>query len=267
MKILDAWLPLPLAGVYFGCFLLVMVALAFGYAAGRRFTRRHETLQDASLGSAVAATLGLLAFMLAFTFNMTADRFSQRKALLMEDVNAIGTTYLRADFLSEEGRGEARTLLREYAALRSFSPNKFGEEEFAQANRRTEEIQKMLWALVDRHLQQNFDPTRLRAFYEPLNQMIDLHALRIQVGMVHKIPTAIWVALYAITAFAMFGMGMQLGVSGSASPLAAVALALSFSLVIVLIADLDRSYEGWLLVDQGPMKALAESLKRGAEIP
>jgi hypothetical protein len=45
----------------------------------------------------VAATLALL----AFTFGMAASRFDVRRGLVIDEANAIGTTYLRAGLLPE----------------------------------------------------------------------------------------------------------------------------------------------------------------------
>ena len=66
----------------------------------------------------VGTTIGLLAFLLAFTFGMAASRYDTRKQLVLQEADAIGTTYLRADFLQEPQRSNIRNLLREYAALR-----------------------------------------------------------------------------------------------------------------------------------------------------
>ena len=65
----------------------------------------------------VAATLGLLAFILAFTFGLAASRFDSRMQVLLDEANAIGTTYLRAGMLPEQGK-QIRALLREYADAR-----------------------------------------------------------------------------------------------------------------------------------------------------
>src|SRR5689334_8322260 len=60
----------------------------------------HEP--EAPLGALVGAMLGLLAFILAFTFGMTGSRFDARKQLVLDEANAIGTTYLRAGLLPEK---------------------------------------------------------------------------------------------------------------------------------------------------------------------
>jgi hypothetical protein len=78
-----------------------------------------EPLQhEASLGTIVGGTLTLLAFVLAFTFGLPAARYDTRRELLQQEVNAIGTTYLRTGFVPEPQRGELPALLREYVDAR-----------------------------------------------------------------------------------------------------------------------------------------------------
>jgi len=66
----------------------------------------------------VAAELGLLAFLLAFTFGIGASRFEMRRQILIDEANAIGTTYLRAAMLPTPQREDARRLLKEYVDVR-----------------------------------------------------------------------------------------------------------------------------------------------------
>jgi hypothetical protein len=65
----------------------------------------------------VGAALGLLAFILAFTFGLAAARFDNRRQVLLDEANAIGTTYLRAGVLPERSE-QIRTLLRDYVSTR-----------------------------------------------------------------------------------------------------------------------------------------------------
>ena len=65
----------------------------------------------------VGAMLGLLAFILAFTFGLVAARFDTRRQVLLDEANAIGTTYLRAGMLPEQGE-KIRALLRDYVSVR-----------------------------------------------------------------------------------------------------------------------------------------------------
>ena len=78
----------------------------------------------------VAATLALLAFILAFTFGLAGSWFDVRRRLVIDEANAIGTTYLRAGMLPEPHRSDVRDLLREYVDVRleAIKPGKLGAE-------------------------------------------------------------------------------------------------------------------------------------------
>src|ERR1051326_4966736 len=90
---------LPLWGLFIVILLVVLLAVEFGYRLGKYRRSHHETEKEAPLGTMVGATLGLLAFVLAFTFGLAAQRFDMRRQVLLDEANAIGTTYLRAGTL------------------------------------------------------------------------------------------------------------------------------------------------------------------------
>src|SRR6185369_10400265 len=88
---------LPLWGVFFVTLLLVFISEESGFRFGRKRILGEGEPKDPSLGSMVGATLGLLAFMLAFTFGMASARYDTRRQLIRDEANAIQTAYLRAD--------------------------------------------------------------------------------------------------------------------------------------------------------------------------
>ena len=66
----------------------------------------------------MGSTLGLLAFMLAFTFGMSGTRFDARKQLVLDEASAVLRAYQRAQLLPEPQRSECSRLLQEYVELR-----------------------------------------------------------------------------------------------------------------------------------------------------
>ncbi|MCQ3830013.1 hypothetical protein HXX02_11195 [Microbulbifer elongatus] len=250
---------IPLPAIYFFTVFWVIVTLWFGLVLGRRYMRRQGSEKEPSIGSAVTATLGLLAFLLAFTFNMTADRYNKRKALLLDEVNAIHTAYLHADFLKPPAARQARALLLEYATLRYFEPT--SDAVTHEAIARSVAIQEGLWGLVDGHIAEGYQGAYLRQYVDPVSDIINSHTARVVVGMEYRIPGPIWLALYFITGLAMLAIGFQFGVSRSGSVQLAVTLGLTFGTVILLIADLDRALEGVIIVDQTPMAELRDTLR------
>ncbi|UCG34340.1 MAG: hypothetical protein JSU68_06815, partial [Phycisphaerales bacterium] len=216
--------------------------------------------EEGAVGSVVGATLGLLAFMLAFTFGMAASRRESRRELLLEEVNAIGTTFLRTDLISEPHRTEARRLLRKYVDLRL---DVYGHpEKLPETLKESEKLQEQLWqhaaALADADLK---NPDIVSLFVDSLNETIDLQTKRVVVGR-YRIPTIIWSVFCLLTILSMAAVGYHFGQSGKGNFLVHLVLALSFSVVVFLIADLDRAAEGWLKVSNQPMMELRQQLER-----
>ena len=121
---------------------IMLLSAEVGYRLARyRQLREKET--ESPVGTMVGATLGLLAFMLAFTFGLASSRYEARRQVLLSESNAIGTCYLRAGLLAEPMRTEARNLLREYVDVRleAVQPGKL-----VQAIKKSEELHNRLWA-------------------------------------------------------------------------------------------------------------------------
>jgi hypothetical protein len=249
---------LPLLWIFVLTIVLILLSLAAGMRLGAWQSKRSQVERDAPVGSTVGAMLGLLAFMLAFTFGMTASRFEARKLLLIEEVNAIGTAYLRAGLLPEPHGGEIRKLLREYAGVRVavFQEPKRLREGLSKS----EELHDRLWDQASAIARADLDSRIGALFIESLNKVIDLHTTRVTVGFLHRIPSSIWIALYLVAILSMAALGYQFGLSGGSGLQICLVLALAFSVVIVLIEDLDRPGEGSLRVSQKPMIELQQKL-------
>lgn len=251
---LDA---LPLWALFVGILLVVLFSVEFGYRLGKYRRSRREEEKEAPLGTMVGATLGLLAFILAFTFGLAANRFDNRRQVLLDEANAIGTTYLRAGMLPESGE-QIRGLLREYVSVRL---NAVRSQNLAEGIRRSEDIQQKVWTEAETVGNKNPNSIVVGLFIQSLNEMIDLHAKRVQAGVRSRIPGAIWLGLFAVACLSFATMGYHAGLSGTRRSLAILAVAVTFSVVIELIADLDRPLEGVLRVSQQALLDVQQSMK------
>ncbi len=247
---------LPLWGLFVAILAVVLLSVEFGYRLGKYRRSRREEEKEAPLGTMVGATLGLLAFVLAFTFGLAAARFDARRQVSLDEANAIGTTYLRAGMLPERGE-EVRRLLRDYVSTRleAVQPGKL-----AEGIRRSENIQQQVWTEAETVGQKNPNSIVVGLFVQSLNQMIDLHASRMQAGLRSRIPGAIRLGLFAVAALSLATMGYHAGLSGTRRSLAIVAVAVTFSVVIELVADLDRLQEGVLRVSQQALLDVQRSM-------
>jgi hypothetical protein len=251
---LDA---LPLWGFFAAVLLLVLLSVEAGYRLGQYRRRRSEQELEAPVGGMVAATLGLLAFMLAFTFGSAAERFDVRKQVLLDEANAIGTAYLRAEMLPDR-RQEVRALLREYVETRLQAVQ---SGKIAEGIRRSEQLQGQLWAHTVVLGEKNPASIVVGLFVQSLNEVIDIHSKRVTVAVRNRIPGTIWLALLSVAVIALAAMGYHVGLAGTSRSLAQVAVALTFSVVIALIADLDRPQEGTLTVSQQALLDLRQSMQ------
>ena len=251
---------LPLWGLFLTVVVLVLAAIEGGYRLGSYRSRQSGREKEAPVGAMVGAMLGLLAFMLAFTFGMAASRFDNRKQLVLDEANAIGTTYLRTAILPER-RDEIRSLLRSYVDVRLEAVR---SGRLAEQILRSEDIQGQLWSAATAVGLQHPDSIVVGLFVESLNEVIDLHAKRVAAGLRNRIPGAIWVALLTIATLSLAAMGYHAGLVGTIRSLAIIVVAVTFSSVIALIADLDRPQEGTLTVSQQALIDVQQSMNPGA---
>lgn len=242
-------------------FFVFTVEAGFWYGRWRR--GRTDPEQKEQAGTILAALLALLGFLLAISFGIAADRFSQRKALVLQEANAIGTTFLRTDFLPEPQRTQAKKLLARYVHIR-LQPFERGRRaqgaELRQAIKQSEQIQRQLWHLSDEVANTHPRSVPVGLFVDSLNSVIDLHEERVTVGVYFRIPPSLIWTLYMVALLSMLVMGIHFGLSGTRNLLASVALVVAFSAVLLLIVDLDQVHQHLFSVPQSPMKDLDNSI-------
>ena len=80
---------------------------------------RHlkEDLRE-PFGVLQAALLGVVGLILAFGLALAVGRYEARRAAVVDEANAIGTTYLRAQTLAEPVRSRSLALLTDYTDTR-----------------------------------------------------------------------------------------------------------------------------------------------------
>lgn len=249
----SAFHTMPLWLLFAATLAITFLAVEIGFRAGLYRARRSEDERHAAIDAMVGSTLGLLAFVLAFTFGMAASRYEERGDLMRDDVIAIRTADMRAQQLPEPHRAEIRALLRQYVDIRVEGTLVPGA--FPRALVRSDELHDRLWsraAALDR------EP----AFAQALIEMMHLHTKRVTAVVQNAIPGTIWLALYCVTIIAMAITGYRTGVAGRRSVVATLTVALAFSVVIVIVADLDRPRDGLLQISQQGMLDLQARLHR-----
>ncbi len=108
-------------------FPLLVLALAFvtlwlsaKLGATLRKRRHPEEVEREDFDVVVAGTMTLLALIIGFSFSMASSRFDQRKNLEESEADAIGTEYVRADFLPAGQCGKSTQLAEELSRSAHF---------------------------------------------------------------------------------------------------------------------------------------------------
>ncbi|MCE5186022.1 MAG: hypothetical protein LLF76_07855 [Planctomycetaceae bacterium] len=252
---------IPLWGVFLFAGALILLSFVLGTWLAIRGGKRQEKPQG-SLGTVCGALLGLLAFMLAFTFGISAQRFQTARLFLLDEVNAIETTYLRAGLLAQPHPAEIRRLIREYVDMRVelMSGSAAWTERLPQVLARSEALQGQLWDHASALAQADRYSPIDALFISSLNEMIDLQTSRVTV-FAYRIPRIVWECLFLIMLLSVFLTGYQAGLSMKGGFKVGLVLALTFAAVILLIADLDRGWGGRLRVGQQPILDLQSRIQ------
>ena len=120
-------------------------------------------------------------------------RYDSRRAAVVADANAIGTTYLRAQTLREPIRTQSLDLLERYtdtsiALSHSIPGSAAAKAEIAEGAR----LQRSLWRLAGEALAGSPRDSAPRLYVETLNELIDLQTVRVS-ALNNRVPTAVLV--------------------------------------------------------------------------
>lgn len=230
-------IPSPFVGVII--IIILSIIIEIGYRVGKAIRGEPGLARHPVEASVTTAILGLMAFMLGFSFASASSRYAKRNELSLSDANTAGTLYLRTDFLPADNIEPARALIREYVKIRLNAGREKDIALIKKVLKRSTEIQNELWKIgVGAH--QQSPNVSLNLFITALNDLIDVDTERQMVTFVNRFPPALWATLAFLCVLATTMLGLSAGLHGRRSRLASTALIISFSVVIVLIVDLDR---------------------------
>jgi hypothetical protein len=241
--------------------LLAMVAAAVaGYFVRKWRLRRRGPLdpeKENHEGFVLSAVLGLLALLLGFTFALAVDRFETRRALVLEEANAIGTAYLRTQLLEEPHRARISRLLVEYTDNRIVVA-RAPPAEARTLVARNDRLVTELWAGTIAAFPTIRGIDFSSAYLDSMNLVIDLDESR-KASRQAKVPHEVYLVLFIYIVVAAGVMGFTL--DGPLERGAATFLFLLLTLSLMLIIDIDRPTGGGIDESQRPMEDLQASLR------
>ena len=127
-------------------FVTMLLAVEAGLRLGRHYRTRHGGEKAEGLGSLEGGVLGLMGLLLAFYFSGAASRFDDRRALIVEEANDIGTAWLRLDLLPDSAQPAIRESFRSYVDARIEAYRAVPDYDAAMTKlARAGELQGIIW--------------------------------------------------------------------------------------------------------------------------
>ncbi len=240
---------IPIWALFIGTIVLFIIAAEGGFRIGKYNISHREQTRKSQMNTIMGASLGLLAFFLAMTFNMAGSRFDVRKKLVVDEANAIETTYLRAKLLPEPFRTEFQDLLRKYVNVRA-KIQTVKMDTVRQIIVKSEELHNLLWLKTIDLIEKKPTPVVTVIFIKSLNEVFDLHGKRMAAGLFNRISPSIFLTLYFVAFMSMGMMGYQAGLTGIRNLISGFALMLAFAAVLMLVTDLERPHQKIFEVSQ-----------------
>ena len=234
-----------------------LIASEIGFRVGATFKRDDDALGK-QLDVIRSATLALVAFLVAFAFSGAGGRFVERLDIIVQEANALGTAWLRADLLPEPQRGELRATLKEYTADRVTLLQSHDWDEIHRLLDKVGGQQQAMWnaALAGTH----GDAPLMNLVLPPLNDMFDLHTTHLAQANRH-LPRPILVVLLATAALSLVLVGVGNGRSGRRFPVLDAIYAAVLAVALWMTIDLDRPRQGLIQVSSQPLVDALAAMK------
>jgi hypothetical protein len=249
---LPSW---ALALTIFG---IIAAACVAGLAIGSRLRSGSETLRE-PIGTLQATLLGVVGLILAFGLTLAVGRYEDRRAATVSEANAIGTTYLRAQTISEPARTQSLDLLRRYTDLALQLTHEVPSSTKMDRTAAAESaLQRRLWHFAGVSLNAAPVASAPRLYVDSLNSTFDLQNARLS-SLNNRVPDAVlWLELIgAAAALALLALHISLFGRGLAPLLVAAGL---ITALLLITFDLDRPTRGLIKVPDTAMVALRASM-------
>lgn len=242
-----------------GTLVTLLLAGEIGWRIGDRGVQKNEALRTL-IGGVAAATIGFLGLLLGFTLSVAMTRYDARRAVIVDEANAIGTLWLRAGMLHQPLDAELRGVLREYTQARLDLGRMDADlEKLREARVRSARLQQAMWSLVERAAGSEPSPAVVSVLVSAANEVIDLDELRMS-SLENYVPALIMLVLIGVAAVALAFLGWSFAAAQQRSVVSMVMLSVLVTVVLGVIHDINRPQRGLFRVSDNSLVRLQQSI-------
>lgn len=234
----------------FTLFVGMLILLNVGRRIGDRHLASDSKGARTGTGTIEAAVFALLGLLIAFTFSGAVSRFDDRRHLIVEEANAIGTAYLRLDLLPAGAQPALREEFRRYVEYRLEVFRKLRDPEAARAElTKATKAQEKIWSHAVEALQAPGASSAAPVLLLPaLNQMIDITTTRTMALQLHP-PLIIFGMLFMVALASALLAGYAMAGGKDRKWLHVIAFALVIGITVYVILDIEFPRLGLIRVD------------------
>jgi hypothetical protein len=237
-------------------FILVMMSYWIGHFWRMKIIKRDPEHAKTDIKPINGLLIGLLGLLLAFSFSMSNTRYDERRHLIVEEANVIGTTILRTDMYPDSMRNILRSALSDYVESRIAHYDARRDFEKAMSEFQAgQELSAKVWRIAVDYSKKDDVTTRTSQLIPSINEMIDITSTRLAASE-GTIPDSIMYFLFILCACASFMLGYDHN-NNKVDWLVVTGFAVTLSATVFSIVDLDRPRSGLINMD-GPAKKIVE---------
>lgn len=235
---------LVVACLIFAVFCLMLVMMEAGRRLGIRQRKLDLEGARAGIGSVDGAVFGLLGLLLAFTFAGASSRYEDKRHLIVEETNAIGTAYLRIELLPASAQPAIRDDFRSYLDSRIGFYRNLGADP-AAAKRELDlysGLQNKIWSEALTACRELGSPAATLLVVSSLNEMFDMATTRSAALETHP-PTIVFsgLAVLMLASALLAGYGMGEGKRPSRFHMLLFSLVLATAVFVIIDIEFPRT--------------------------
>jgi hypothetical protein len=227
--------------------------MLFLLETGRRIGKHSMSVDPAGahqgLGAVEAAVFGLMGLIIALSFSGAALRFDQRRMLIIDEANAIGTAYLRVDLLPDTAQPEVRRYFRDYLETRiELYRNISDKNKVADLEQKTASLQMKIWKASVTASRQPDNISASLLLLPALNSMIDIYSTRTAIRQIHQ-PNVIFIVMILMAWVCSLIAGFGMSIRKSRSWIHLTGFIIVMLVTIIVIIDLEYPRVGFIRID------------------
>jgi hypothetical protein len=213
---------------------------------------------DRQIALVRTSTAALVAFLVGFSFSGAASRFINRQDLIVEEANALGTAYLRADTIAEPQRGELKAALREYTADRIVLLSREGRDQIEPLLAKVSGLHERMWRSAITATENN--APLMAVVLPPINEVIDMHSKHLALARRH-LPIPITAVLFATAAISLSIIGFGNGRIGRRFSVLDAVYGAVLAAALWMTIDMDHPGIGMIRVSNRPVVEALAAMK------